>query len=101
MTDQNHIEDWDAYFKALGPRDPFTGPPITPMFVGTAMSVVFVRGIDLERVVQFDEDSFLDGAKEVWEANGMPEMWLFISSGGPPWHVDAAPKTVNKKGRKS
>lgn len=86
MSDQNIITDWKAYFAAMGPMD-YTRytPAMTPMYVGLSLSIVFLQGpfSDVERIVPVDEDSILDVAKEVYEANGGPEMWVFISAGGP------------------
>jgi hypothetical protein len=100
--DQHVVTDWKAYFASLPPGRPVTYPDRTPMFEGPYRpSVVFVKGPlgDLE-VVRFepDEENLLERAKEVWEANDGPEMWVFINSGGPPWHCPARPKP-KKKGR--
>lgn len=102
MSDQNIVTDWAAYFESLGPRNPFTGPPITPMFAGAvSLSIMWVKGLDLERHTSLlMEDNLLDEAKALYEAHGCPEMWVFINASGPPWHVVSRPKAVNKPGRK-
>lgn len=101
MSDQNIIKDWKAYFAAMGPMD-YTRytPAMTPMYDGVSMSIVFIKGFDLEHIALDEMDSILDVAKEAYDSNGGPEMWVFITIGGPPWHAPAVPKTVNKPGRK-
>lgn len=110
MSDQNFVTNalpgsaesnaaWAAYFKALSEGHPYNPPGFQEMYVGFGeCSITFVSGIDLKQLTELEGETLLDRAKEAWEQNGCPEMWLFANPSGPSWHVDAA-KTVKKKHR--
>lgn len=101
MSDQNIITDWKAYFEALGPGTP---SPLSrdrqPLFDGPlACHVVLSQKDALSSHDCPDDASFLDWARDLWEAEGRPELWAFINRSGPPWHVPAQPaaKPQNRK----
>ena len=99
--DQHVITDWKAYFAALGPGSPLVHPPITEAFPSVFKPcITFIRGPfgDLDVVMTgIEEGNIFDRAKEVYEAAGGPEMWVFASLGGQPWHAPALPKTKGKR----
>lgn len=101
--DQHVVTDWKAYFASLGPGSPLVHPPVTQAFPdGFRPCITYVKGPlgDLDVVMTgLEEGNILDRAKEVYEANGGPEMWLFINIGGSPWHVDARPLPKGKRRR--
>ncbi len=104
MSDQHVVTDWRAYFDSLGPGTPSPlSRDVAEMYAGpVACSVTYVgpRG-DLEARDMPEGSSLLDWARDVWEANGRPEMWVFISRGGPPWHVEPQPRPQPRKGARA
>lgn len=102
MSDQHVIEDFRAYFAALGPgvRSPLSRN-FQPMFSGEEhCSVTFVLPSgDLDSRDMPASESLLDWARELWEANGRPEMWVFVNRSGPPWHVPPQPRAQPRRGR--
>lgn len=104
MSDQHVVTDWKAYFDSLGPGAPSPlSRDVAEMYAGpVACSVTYVgpRG-DLEAQDMPDGAQLLEWAHEVWALNGKPEMWVFISRGGPPWRVPAQSKPRPRPGAKS
>ena len=100
MSDQNIPSDWKEYFARFGPWAPYTGPATVPYERwGTFRLVWQPHGkVDLETLELTAEENPFERAKEVWEANEGPEMWLFGNPGGPPWRCPARAQ-VKKKGR--
>jgi hypothetical protein len=98
MADHNVITDWPAYFAKLGPLPPHTGPTHSDPLPGPPSPfVVFMNDpksgdLGYEAVASFDE------ARDVYEANGGPEMWFFWSPGAQPWHCPTRPRVKSKKG---
>jgi hypothetical protein len=103
MSDQHVITDWKAYFAAMGPGTPSPlSRDVQPMFAGPERcSVTFVSGEGLESHDLASGRELLDWARTIWEAEGKPEMWVFINLSGPPWHVPAQPKAQPRKGARA
>lgn len=103
MSDQRVITDWKADFESLGPGTPSPfSRDFQPMFDGPVRcSVTFARKDDLGSRDMPEGRELLDWSREVWEAEGRPEMWVFCHQGGPPWHVPAQPKAQPRKGRRA
>jgi hypothetical protein len=104
MSDQHVVTDWKAYFASLGPGTPSPSwSAFTPMYAGEPhCSVTFaLPSGDLDSRDMPAGENLLEWAREVWEANGRPEMWVFLTRGGPPWHVPAQPAAKPQKGRRS
>lgn len=104
MSDQHVVSDWKAYFERLGPGTP---SPLSrdhqTMYAGEPhYSVTFVLpNGDLDSRDMPLGENLLEWARETWEANARPEMWVFINRAGPPWHVPAQPAAKPQKGRKA
>ncbi len=101
MSDQNIPTDWAAYFAALGPGRPYNPPP-SQMFSGEPRPwIVFMKEPkfgDLETIQVLDGESGFEVAKEAYEANEGPEMWLYYNLHSAPWHINPLPK-VKKRGK--
>lgn len=104
MSDQHVVTDWKAYFESLGPGilSPLSRD-VAVMYAGEPhSSVTFaLPSGDLDSRNMPARANLLEWAREVWEANGRPEMWVFINRSGPPWHVPAQPQARPQKGRKA
>ncbi len=101
--DQNVITNWAAHFAAFGPYVPIARARAVPMYDGEPRpSVVFVKSLalsDLAHVAIEGGESLFAQAKEIHEANGAPELWVFSHLGGPPWHVPASRSAAPSKKR--
>ena len=102
MSDQNTITDWKAYFGAMVPRKVYAGPNITPMFQGAPNPYIVYAKTgalpgDLETVQLQDGESPFEVAKDIYEANEGPEMWLFSHPSEQPWRCPALPKVKKRK----
>lgn len=104
MADDNVITDWPAYFARInserGTKPPCLGADHSEQFVGEARPfVVYIRD-PVTADLEYADVSGFDEAREIYQANQGPEMWLFWSTGSAPWHCPALPK-MKQKGRRA
>jgi hypothetical protein len=100
MADNNVVTDWAAHFASLPSRPHSYEPGIKPVYMGAPRcSVHFSKGHphhDIETVDDVRPEELLQRAKDIFEVNAGPEMWVFSHAGSPPWHVPARPKAKRK-----
>ena len=88
------------YFARLGSRDPnFSCPTQHSREAPSPWIVWSTPKATLESEHVSDCELVFARAKELWEGNGGPEMWIFSHLDGPPWFIRALPP--KRKGMKT
>ena len=97
MSDQNIVTDWKGFFATMPPGKPYDTTQHPP---STACSIVFGSESPLSYVYLVEGGDLLDRARDEWESNGGPQMWVTAGIGSAPWYIAARPSPVNTKGKK-
>lgn len=96
MADEHVVTDWRLFLSSL-PDVPLYDTSQHP--VNPTCTIVWGLDSPLSYLHDVDGMELLDRAKDVWEANGHPQMWVTSGIGTAPWYVAATVTTKVRKGK--